>query len=231
MKKESKRQLFVTFIPSIVVLIIMVIVSLIFNISCDKMTRDPLAIACISPLSGILSNLGVLLWCSTASICFFSALLLLHFKPRGSFWFLLSSALLSAYLLFDDLFQIHDNLVGDLLGLSEYVVFAAIGVAISAYLFVFRRVIMRTNYGFLLLALGFLAASVAIDAIFYQWFLPLGHWKYLLEDGSKWLGISCWCSYYVYTSHQLLLGIFGNPPTSSTLSETVSNVEDSCRRP
>lgn len=230
MKKESTWQLLVAFVPSILVLLIMVMVSLIFNISCDKMTRDPLAIARISPLSGILSNLGILLWCSAASICFFGAILLLNIKPRDTFWFLLFSALLSSYLLFDDLFQIHDNLFEDLAGGSEYVAFAATGIAICAYLIAFREIILRTNFSLLLLALGFFAASVAIDLILYPWFLPFGHWEHLFEDGAKWLGISCWCSYYVFTSRQLLTSIFGNPSANPIPSDAVSHATDSRSR-
>jgi hypothetical protein len=44
------------------------------------------------------------------------------------------------------------------------------------------------NFIFLLLALGFLGTSVAIDLILYPWFLSIGHWKYLLKMGpSGWV--------------------------------------------
>ncbi len=212
MKTVSARQLLITLIPSILILVAMATVSVLFQVSMGAMTRDVTAIANIHPLSGILSNLGVLLWCAAASICAFAAMTLRNVKPRDTFWFLLSSALLSAYLLFDDFFQFHERLASRYLGLNEKVVFAALGVVVSAYLIAFRRVILRTNVGVLLLALGFLATSVVIDSILESWLSrQIGHWSYLFEDGAKWLGIASWCSYYVHTSHQLLVSTFGLP--------------------
>lgn len=84
-------------------------------------------------------------------------------------------------------------------------------VAVSAYLIAFRRIMLRTHFGMFLLALGFLATSVVIDALLEPWLSRLGHWEYLIEDGAKWLGIACWCSYYVRTSHQLLAGAHAHP--------------------
>jgi len=211
MKTVSAWQLLITFIPSLSILVAMVVVSAFFQVSITTMTRDVTAIANIHPLSGILSSLGILLWCAAASICFFAAVTLRNVKPRDTFWFLLSSALLSTYFLFDDFFQFHEALASRYLGLNEKVVYAALGIALSVYLVVFRRVILRTNFGVLLLALGFLATSVVIDAILEPWLWRLGHWEYFFEDGAKWLGIAGWCSYYVHTSRQLFVSTFGLP--------------------
>jgi hypothetical protein len=46
------------------------------------MTNDTAAIARIHPIAGILSNLGVLLWCASASICLFAAFMS---NPGSSF--------------------------------------------------------------------------------------------------------------------------------------------------
>lgn len=211
MKTVSARQLLITFVPSISILVAMLVVSILFQVSMAAMTQDVTAIANIHPLSGILSNLGILLWCAAASICVFAAVTLSNIKPRDTFWFLLSSALLSAYLLFDDFFLFHEVLASRYLGLNEKVIFAALGIAVSAYLIAFRRVILRTNFSVLLLALGFLATSVVIDALLETWLWRRGHWEFFFEDGAKWLGIASWCSYYVHTSHQLLVSTIGLP--------------------
>ena len=211
MKTVSPRQLLITFIPSISFLVVMAVVSVLFQVSMPAMTGDVTALAKIHPLSGILSNLGVLLWCAAASICVFAAMVLRNVEPRETFWFLFSSALLSAYLLFDDFFLFHEELAFRYLGLNQKVVYAALGIAVCAYIIAFRRVLLRTKFGVLLLALGFLAASVVMDAILEPWLLRLGHWEYFFEDGAKWLGIASWCSYYVHTSYQLLVSTFGLP--------------------
>lgn len=211
----SARRLFITFIPAVSVLATIAAVRTIYHVRIPDMTRDVAVIAGIHPLSGILSNLGILLWCAAASVCLFSAMTLRNAESKEIFWFLLSSALLSMYLLFDDFFMFHEALASQYLGLDEEVVFAVLGVAVSIYLIAFGRVILRTNYVIFLLALGLLASSVVMDTILARWMLRLGkNWVFFFEDGAKWLGIACWCSYYVHTSFKLVVGSHGLPDTT-----------------
>ena len=212
MNTISARRLFITILPAVSILAAITAVCLIYRVDMSRITRDVTSIAKIHPLSGVLSNLGILLWCATASICLFAALTLRDVKSKEIFWFLLSSALLSMYLLFDDFFLFHDALALMYLGLNEKVVIAVLGVAVSTYLIAFRRVILRTDYDFLLLALGLLASSVIIDMFQdEQWMLQLGQWSFFFEDGAKWLGIASWCSYFVRTSFQLFVNSLGLP--------------------
>jgi hypothetical protein len=199
MKSISKQQLLITFIPAISILVAVVIVSMFFNINMALITRDVTAIGKIHPLAGILSSVGILLWCVTASICFFSAIILRNIKQTANFWFLLNSAFLSIYLLLDDLFLVHEQLSSIYFGISEKIVFMFLGIAVFAYLTTYRLKIFKTNYSVLLLALGFLSFSVVIDTILGP-LLKIGHWEYFIEDGFKWLGIASWCSYYTQTS-------------------------------
>lgn len=202
-----------TFVPSISILVALAVVNVRFHVSMAAMTRDVAAIANLHPLAGILSNLGILVWCAAASICAFAAIALRNITPRDAFWFLLSSALLSTYLLFDDLFQFHEDLASRYVGVHEDVVFTVLGVVVSAYLITFRRVLCRTNFGMLVLAIGFLGSSVVIDALLEPWLQRwLGHVEFFVEDGAKWLGIVSWCSYYASASHQLLVSAVGVPP-------------------
>ena len=57
----------------------------------------------------------------------------------------------------------------------------------------------------LLLALGFTAVSVFIDIFLEHILLEVGNnWENFLEDGTKLLGIACWCSYHVQTAYLFL---------------------------
>jgi len=136
----------------------------------------------------------------------FSAVALRRVESSDAYKFLLSSALLSTYLLFDDFFMVHESLVPKYLGLSETVVFLVLGLAVSSYLIVFRSLILRTNYLLLLLAIGLLAMSVAIDMIPSRWMWLADYQAIVVEDGAKWLGIVSWCSYYSHTSLHFLVG-------------------------
>lgn len=243
MKGVSTRQLLVTFVPSLSILAIIVFVSVIFEVNVHDMAQE----------GAILSDLGIILWCAAASVCFFAATTLRNRKPADMFRFLFCSALLTTYLLFDDFFQIHEVFVPRYLGLDEKIVYMILGIIIIVYLVVFRRVISQANYTMLLFALGFFGTSVAADGIFAPidiiyvimgtvltvsvyliafnrtifrahfgvlllisglcatFFViksRVGQPEYLLEDGTKWLGIACWCSYYVHTSHQFIARTF-----------------------
>ncbi len=205
------RQLVITFIPSILMLVAVAMVSVLSQIDVGYLTRDVAAIANIHPLSGALSNLGIFLWCVAASICLFSAMILRHFNQTKTFWFLVSSGILSAYLMLDDAFMLHEALVPGYFGISEKVVFVILGICVLSYLMIFRRIILETRYHFLLLSLGFLSLSVVIDTILQLWLRPLGHWELFFEDGAKWLGIASWCSYYVHTSYQFVINVHARP--------------------
>jgi len=199
------RQLLITLVPAILILIAVAIVSILSQISIPTLTRDVTAIANIHPLSGILSTLSILLWCVTASITLFTALILHHFKQSKTFNFLFCSSLLSTYLMLDDAFLFHEVLAFKYFGIDEKIVILTLGVAVFAYLVSFRQIILKTNYSILLLALAFLTISVLTDGILDPWFWSLGHWEYFIEDGAKWLGIACWCSYYVHTSYLFVI--------------------------
>ena len=223
-KTISPRHLLMTLAPSLSVLVVVVAASLFLQVSMPNMTRDVTAIANIHPLSGVLSNLGVLLWCTAAAVCGFASFFLRHAQPRSPSRFLLSSSLLSVYLMLDDLFQLHENLLPRYLGLSEKIVISALAVALFAYLIVFRRILWRTNFGALVVALGFLGVSAGEDLILETWMWRLGQWAFLLEDGAKWLAIVFWCSYCVHTSYRLLDSVLGQPNNPLRLDPPASGL-------
>jgi hypothetical protein len=81
-----------------------------------------------------------------------------------------------------------------------YVVMGMV-LTVSVYLIAFNQTIFRAHFGVLLLISGLCATFFAIES-------RVGQPEYLLEDGTKWLGIACWCSYYVHTSHQFIARAF-----------------------
>lgn len=200
MKLLSARYLLLIYVPSVCMLAAIAVLSAIGDIETHEFTRDIASIANVHPLTGALSNLGMLLWCAAAAICLFSGVTGWSDRPRDMSWFLICSALVSSWLLFDDLFLFHEILGPQYLGIHESIIFVTLGVIMSVYLLAFRRVILRTHCGLLLLALVFLTGSLVIDKIFEPLLRSIGHWEGLLEDGAKWLGIVSWCTYFTHTS-------------------------------
>lgn len=205
MKARYSYQLLITLVPATSILFVMMAAKILFQVNISTMTKDVTSVVDVHPFTGILSNFGILLWCVSASICGFSAIFMRDLKLRHWFWFLLSSCLLSMYLLFDDFFLFHEELAPRYLNINEGFIVAFLGVLVLSYLAAFKNIIFRTNYAVLLLSIAFLSTSVIIDKVFESWFWQLGDWEYLIEDGAKWLGIVSWCSYYAHTSYHLLV--------------------------
>jgi len=219
MNLNIARQLLVAYGLAILMLTAIAVVSLAFQISIPTFTRDVAAIANIHPFSGILSNLGIFLWCISASTCFFAAMILRDIKQAKYFSFLFSSALLSAYLMLDDAFLFHEFLFSKYFGINEKVVFVILGITVLVYLKFFMHVILKTKYGTLILAFAFLSLSVFIDGILEPWLWRLGHWEFFIEDGAKWLGIVSWCIYYVKTSFRFVVHAYELPNKANALRQ------------
>ncbi|OZV70085.1 hypothetical protein CA834_05560 [Winogradskyella aurantia] len=182
------------------ILLAIAVISILFDIPIPTFTRDTTTVAGIHPISGFLSNLGILLWCIAGTTCAIVAYILKHLELREKYLFLLSSAFLSAYLMIDDLFQIHEYFSFQI-GLSDTITITLLGIAVLIYMVQFRHIIMQTDILLFLLALSLLSSSVFVDTIAEQFLTnQLGDWEYFIEDGIKWIGIVCWCSYYVKTS-------------------------------
>ncbi len=171
--------------------------------------RDPKSIYEIPFHAGALSNIGVLLWCATASVCVFTALVLhtASAEPNKR-KFLLSAGLLTSLLLFDDFFLLHEVFAPQYLGISANVLFFLYAVLSAALFVVFRRVVLRSAYALLLISGVFFSLSILFDElqmIILSAAPDLRGLQYLLEDGSKLIGITGWFNYFGWCSYTSLV--------------------------
>jgi len=165
----------------------------------DELFRDPLVVAqeagtgCCHIYFGFFSNLGVLLWSSTASVCFFASMLLIQRKAdRREISFMVSACLITGLLLFDDLFLAHEVIYPKILGVDEIYVFAAYAIFVAAYLSLFRNLIIRYGYSLMLLSLSFFAISIFEDIFQGEG----GVLRRIAEDGTKFIGIATWTAFH-----------------------------------
>ncbi len=195
----------VTYAISIALLFSAVGVSILKGIPFIKFTRDPAALGFIHPLWGVLSNIGVLIWCSATAICFFTYILTrnkLGMQAQSSF--LLYSGLLTLVLLLDDFFQFHDFLFPVYLHIPEYVIYI-IYVGLTLFIVArFFRLIMTTEYLVLIIAFSLFGVSIIVDLLTEEPTL----FRVLAEDGSKFIGIVSWCLYY----SRLAMGLLSDNP-------------------
>lgn len=204
-KKENINKIIITFVPSLLVLVVIAIATAAFGVSVELITRDIAVIAGIHPLTGFLSSLGAFGWCSSATVCLFSAITLRGFKPKKIFNFFLFAGCLSFYLAFDDFFMFHEHLAPQYLKIKQIYILIAIVIAVIAYLASFYKLILTTDYLLIVLALLFLAFSVLLDVAQYRWIKLDDNLQVFYEDGLKWLGIISWLSYFSCTSYQFFL--------------------------
>ncbi|MGL6342463.1 MAG: hypothetical protein ACRC80_25380 [Waterburya sp.] len=183
------------------------------SISVYELVADSNEIGRIAPYAGTVSNLGLLLLCCAASICFFSSYLIDANNKHDKKWklFFKCSGYFVLLLLIDDTFQIHENFSTLLFGVDanisvvnkklenilEAIIFSFYGVIFFFYIFYFRKLIYRTEILAFLLAFVFFFMSISVD------FMPenlKGH--FILEEGFKLLGIASLMTYYVKACYQ-----------------------------
>lgn len=204
---------FYVYIPIAILLIVVFLMSFLTGIPLGTFTRDPAVIAGkegvaplvsfkINPFIGIISNLGILLWCTSAVVCFFSYFLGKAQKKRSGkindFLFLRFFGSVSLLLLFDDLFLFHESIAPKMF-LPEKLVYFAYLVTVLFGIAKFRRVILRTEWSILCLAFTFFSLSIILDISNLALNVPI---LFILEDGAKLLGIASWSSYFFLVSFQ-----------------------------
>lgn len=150
--------------------------------------RDPMAIArdpelCCAYYSGAVSNLGVLLWAAAASIAAFAASLT---PAKDTRRFLIATSAVTAFLMIDDLFMLHEEALPQL-GAPEPVVYAFYLAGAAAYGLVYFRRILGERAALAILAAFAMAASLIEDQTKILW--PIHDF---VEDGAKLVAVYCW---------------------------------------
>jgi hypothetical protein len=174
---------------------------------------DPINVAwqvgsdCCHLYFGFFSNLAVLMWCSSASVCFFASMLLIQRKADPSkILFMVSAGLFTGLLLFDDLFQAHNAIYPWLFGVFETYIFAAYAIIAGIYLLYFRNLIVNNGYSLMLLSLTLLAISIFADVFQRVPFEDAGVLQIVIEDGAKFIGISTWMVFHFRAAWLLCAG-------------------------
>jgi hypothetical protein len=190
-QKRALPALVAAYLGAALILAGVVAAEVYLDIPIGDLTRDPANTVGYAPYLGLISYLGILMWCAAATLCLFSAMAL---RGRGTGRmgsFLLASGLFSSILLADDLFLLHEVVF------RRRLVYVAYAVALVTILLAFRRTILtETDFVILLSAGAFLAMSMVTDRLITE----RSSLKFLIEDGFKFLGIVGWFTYYARVS-------------------------------
>jgi hypothetical protein len=198
--RELRGVLALVYIPLLLGIGALVVVNLVADIPLRSFFTDPVTEFAAPMYIGLVSNFGVVLWGSAASVCLFGGWLLLRSpgtQPQAMF--LLASGAFSGLLMFDDLYLLHEEILPERLHIPQPLVFVGYGALLLAFLLRFRRLILDSDYALLVLAGGFFAVSVCVDLVVTTEELYLfGDFavRELIEDGCKVLGIAAWTTYF-----------------------------------
>lgn len=194
--KASKAPLITLITLYSMALIILTITGIQDAIPTSVLTKDPNSITSLPFYAGILSNLGILFWCSTVAICIFTFLVVNPIN-RETRSFVLYVGLLTLLLMLDDQFLLHEEVLPNFLGLPGKIVYVIYAISLAAILFLYRNIILNFDPLLLAFPLLFFALSVVSKVVLNQGLLtdvsidPL-----LVEDGAKFMGIVGWFFYF-----------------------------------
>ncbi|PSN14663.1 hypothetical protein C7293_10670 [filamentous cyanobacterium CCT1] len=178
-----------------------------------EFAADPAASLRVSPFMGMLSNLGVVLWTSTAAITLFSAFLARSRFDLRQPWttYLGATGLLTTLLMLDDLFMLHESYAFLLLSpespwlkqwgprVFDRFFYAVYFGLMLLYILKFRRLLLTCEPAFFGMALLFFAGSMAADLI-----SGIPRAQILIEDGLKFMGIVSWLACFSRTCYSAI---------------------------
>ncbi len=142
-----------------------------------------------SPVAGVLSNAGIIVWASGAAVAIFGAWVL----PAPASRYFWGIGLLTAFLVVDDTYMLHDWWLPEI-GVSETIALAMIGLGVAGFMLHQRERIGRSPWLILAIAVAGLTVMIVLDLLEHSVAIPMHH---LWEEGAKFVGIMNWSAYLV----------------------------------
>ena len=164
------------------------------DVELDHFTQDPASIMDTPFYLGFFSYIGILFWCATATLCLFTRIFIdgTDESQNRKRRFLLYSGLISALLMFDDLFLMHELVFPVYFQIPKNVVYLIYMNILIVYMVLFRAELKDSEYLLLAVAAGLIGASQFVDSLP----MPIPEDSFL-EDAVKLFGIVTWFTYYM----------------------------------
>ena len=190
----KKKVLIVNFV-SIFIFIICILVGNILGVSSTRIISDYPPITIDGQISGLISNIGILLWSFTSIICLFSV----NVKSKSAIRELLIAGAFGS-----GLFAMLDKL--DLHQYLQKYSYTFIFISTFYFIFLLRKQIKKIDNKFLIISLIFLSASVLVDFLVQETvYLKSTTFLRILEEFFKFIGISNWIFFWLKVSKQNLI--------------------------
>lgn len=169
-----------------------------------ELLLDPSYFAGVHWYTGLVSNLGVMAWTIAAVAAGFGWWACRAARRTAAARMFRGGALLTTFLAFDDLLQLHIDLAGRVTSMGKPLV--ELGIASTAVVWAARNraEILRTRAVVLGAAIGALATSILVDTTLDP---SPADWALLWEDGAKFLGILGWATFFTLTTLDVITSI------------------------
>lgn len=172
-----------------------------------ELFNDPADIIGFHPFIGLVSMLGLFGWAAAAGVCFLSYAVI---RGDGSPYlrrFFLAAGLFTLFLMVDDAFMLHEQVLPKDFGIRERYIKLAYLAAAGTFALVFIKQLMGNSPVILIAAGLFFATSFTFDNPVVLNFL--GSFEssfvlYVIEDGCKFTGILLWLTWLFRTSLQTI---------------------------
>lgn len=190
--------------PAILFLSFMAVVASVSDIRFYLFSIDVIQLTDLEPYIGVLSRIGIMFWCATAAILFFSSWILKSKKEfKQQTMFLFWGGLFTLLLVIDDFFMMHEKVLPDLFNsryvqLVPYFIYAVGAVAIFYF---YHKILLNSDSLLFILAVVFMGISIGSDLVPPVLGIELP-FQYYIEDGCKFLGIIAWFAYFTRTSYK-----------------------------
>jgi len=192
-----KYPLGLTFVVSLFVILGFVYLSHATSLPFSFFSKDMAYIGRIKSYIGLLSNFGITIWAATCGVCILMLKVIRRKKLSNKIYaFYLYSALLTFILLFDDMVMIHDRLLQVYFHLSQNRMYLFYIIVCFVYLCLFYEILLSSHSLLFILSMTFLALSMAADC-----FIVGTELQNFFEDSLKFLGISFWFVFFLYSAN------------------------------
>lgn len=207
--KPVSKFLLLGVLPGLAILLLVVLIGAAngFDLLPPLMV-EPAETMMANPFTGLVSTLGVFVWVGTAAICAFCASLLGRRGERESSRFLGFAAAITAYVAFDDFFQMHEIILPSI-GLVEKYTYLTLGAGVVYFLYRYRSLVLAGPVLILIASLGLLGLSVIVDTIHERAQQLDNNWMTFAEEALKWLGLICWSGFFTHMAMKLAAGNAG----------------------
>jgi len=169
-----------------------------------RLLLDPADELRIEWYAGLVTHLSTFGWTVASVASAGGAWVASQAGRRGAARFLGWGAALGAWLVFDEVLQLHSVAIPRFAGASKTDVEAVLILATGLWVVVFRVEVLRTRWVLLVIAEVTLGMSALLDLV-----APFASDRadLLAEDGAKFLGVLAWATYFVVTAADVVRSV------------------------